>query len=251
MSKGFLARVEKVVANSDIVLEVLDARFPNLTRNAMVENLVKRHRKQLVLVLNKSDLVSKKMAENWKRKFTSEYPVIFVSSTEKNGASFLRNLIGSLSRGERSRVAAVGYPNTGKSSIINLLCGRHAARTSSTAGFTRGEQLINVTKTLSVWDSPGVIPFEEEDPFTLVMIGCKNPNQVKDAESIAMQLFEWVKRESPESITKWGLDLKMDGEEMLEAFAVQRNKLKKGGLPDTKTAAALLLQSWQSGKILL
>ena len=249
MSKGFFERLDKVIQNSDIVLEVLDARFPEWTRNEDLERQVVRKGKQLVLVLNKADLVSKRTAEREKEKLGKEFPVIFVSATEKHGSAFLRNLIGKLSKGRECSIGIVGFPNTGKSSLINFLSGRHSARTSSKAGFTRGEQLIKLNEKIRLWDSPGIIPYREHDSFKLVLSGAKNPDQINDIEFAGLKFFEWLKKEHSETLSDWGFDESKDSEELLEDFARKKNRLLKGGLPDTKTAASMLLQAWQRGKL--
>lgn len=251
MPGGFLDRLDFVLKQSDIVLEVLDARFPELTRNARTEYLVKQRNKKLILVVNKADLVSKRQAEKIKSELSQEYPVVFVSASLKNGSSFLRNIILKLANHQKASIAVVGYPNVGKSSLINMLSGRHSTKTSSTAGFTRGEQLVNISEQLSIWDSPGVIPYTERDSFKLVLIGSKNPNQIKDPEQMGLLFLQWMKQHHIESLTDWGLDAQKDEEELLEDFARQKNKLKKGGLPDTKTASVQLLQLWQCGKLRL
>ena len=250
MSGGFFDRVYGIIDKSDIVLEILDSRFPEFSRNRELEQNVLRKGKKLVLVLNKSDLLSKRTADKIKSQLSQEFPTVFVSAVEKHGSAFLRNLIGKLSKGEKCVVGIVGFPNTGKSSIINLLAGRHSARTSSKAGFTRGEQLIRLTEKVTLWDSPGIIPYREHDSFKLLLIGSKNPDRVGDIEHYAVKFFEWLKQENPEGLKGLtGLDESADAEELLEAFARKKNKLLKGGIPDRKNASMMLFQAWQKGKL--
>ena len=90
---NFWKIVNDVIDKSDILLEVLDSRLPDMTRNAEVEGKVKRAGKKLVLVLNKADLIGQRTAEKEKRKFTKEYPVVFVSTREHQGTKLLREAI--------------------------------------------------------------------------------------------------------------------------------------------------------------
>ncbi len=245
MMPGFLSRVNSVISEADVVLEVIDARMPGLTRNRHAEELVKRKRKALVIVLNKSDLVSKRAAERAKKE-TGERSV-FVSGTERKGAKRLRQeIMKEKQKGKRLRVAVIGYPNTGKSSIVNMLSGRKAAKTSPKAGYTRGEQLVRVSSEVYLMDTPGVIPYEQRNQFELCLVGAKNPNQVSDAETIALLFVKWAREKGAGEIE--GISTK-DEEEFLEKFALKRNKLLKGAAPDTKNAAQVLLNEWQRGKI--
>ena len=66
MKQGFWIIAKKIVKSADIVLEVLDARFPNITRITRLEKMAKE---KLILVINKADLVSKKIRDKIKIEF--------------------------------------------------------------------------------------------------------------------------------------------------------------------------------------
>ena len=59
MSTPFMQQIATLINESDIILEILDARFPERTRNKQIEERIKAKEKTLVLVLNKTDLVGK------------------------------------------------------------------------------------------------------------------------------------------------------------------------------------------------
>ena len=143
-------------------------------------------------------------------------------------------------------VGVIGYPNTGKSSVINKLSGKKI-RTSITAGFTRGQQIINAGK-FKLIDSPGIIPLEERDANELVLIGAKNPSQLKYPEEAAIKLIELLKEKNPKALTELGAKSN-DPDEILEEIAIQKKRLMKKGLPDTNAIAKQLLLDWQKGKI--
>ena len=145
MKKGFFDRVYWIIENSDLLIEVVDSRFPEKTRNRKIEGFVKRKGKELIIVLNKSDLVSKNNADKTKKEIQKEFPCVFISSTERQGTRRLRELILIKTKNKGNIVGVIGYPNTGKSSIINVLSGKKV-KTSVTSGFTRGQQIINAGK---------------------------------------------------------------------------------------------------------
>ena len=127
----FLA--EKVIQMSDIVLEILDARFIEETRNLELEQKILKANKKIIYVFNKSDLIEpekQKSKELWQIN-----PKIFVSCAKRIGIRDLRNKIKILANLVKDRadkglgkitVGIIGYPNTGKSSIINILIGKKA-----------------------------------------------------------------------------------------------------------------------------
>ncbi len=250
---GYFERVMKVITMSDIVLEILDGRFPQETRNEEIEKIIRLKRKQLILVINKSDLIPKARAQKLKYKLSKEFPCIFVSTRERQGSSRLRNAIGRFCKKERNRIAIIGYPNTGKSSILNMLAGRKAALTSIKAGFTHGEQLVKVSEKIYLFDSPGIIPYKEDDEFKLVLVCAKNSDQIKDPETAVLQLIQFLQTEDSKSLEKfYSIETKgKNPEQILEQLAISKNRLMKGGLPDTENMAKIILMDWQKGRLKL
>lgn len=243
---GYRRIAREVIKEADIVIEVADARFPEKSRNREMEETVKRMRKKLVIVFGKSDLVSKREAE--KAKSFAGQTSIFVSAKTRKGISRIKTIIGSMAKGNEVKVAIIGYPNTGKSSLINALKGRRAAGTSSTAGFTRGKQNIKIGKIMLI-DTPGVIPLKENDQLLMAMLSSKNPNQLKDLEGIGIELAELLIKNQKQDIEKfYGVTAK-EGEEFLEKLAEKKNRVLKGNKPDTKWAARQLITDFQQGKI--
>ncbi len=247
MKKGFMHRLYSIIDNSDLVIEVVDARFPEKTRNKRIEKTVKAKGKELLIVLNKSDLVSKNTSKKVKKEIVKEFSCVFVSSAQKTGFSKLREMI-AIKLKQGNIVGVIGYPNTGKSSVINILSGKKI-RTSITAGYTRGEQIINAGK-FKLIDSPGVIPIEEWNEEELVLIGAKNPSRLKYPEDTAIKLIELLKEKNPKELEKLGVkNLNAEAEEILEEIALKRKRLRKKGLPDTDSVSKQLLLEWQKGKI--
>ncbi len=249
MGKGYWQRVRKIIGTSDLILEIVDARFPEQTRNRQLEGMVKNAKRRLVIVLNKSDLISVERSRELKKEISKEFPCIFVSSKERFGSKLLREIIGKNVGSGKVKVGIVGYPNTGKSSVINYLRGKKAAKTSSSAGFTKGEQMVKVSERIMLMDSPGVIPFDEVDERKLALIGSKSPNQLKNVFGAAVYVIEFILRENPE-IFKEFYDVEgVNAEEILEGIAVKKKRLLKGGVPDSEVAARLFLNDWQKGKL--
>lgn len=248
MPASFWVIVNKVLEKSDIILEILDARLPEETRNSELEDKVRRSGKTIIYVINKSDLISKESAEKIKSRLK---PSIFISSVKHQGTTILLREISRFAslkfpKKERVTVGVVGYPNVGKSSVINALKGRSSAPSSSKSGYTKHEQLIRVTARIYLIDTPGVYPFRERDDLKHALSSSVDSNKVKDPESAALALIQQLDGRVE---LFYNVNQADDPEESLERIALKCNKLKKGGLPDTVAMSKLILEDWQKGKI--
>lgn len=131
-SKRIWGELFKVIDSSDVLLEVLDARDPLGTRIAYVEKFIQREcpHKHVVLLLNKCDLVPSSITKHWIRYLSKEYPTVaFRATIQKSfGKSSLIGLLRQFanlhSEKKSISVGIVGYPNVGKSSVINTLRGK-------------------------------------------------------------------------------------------------------------------------------
>ncbi|MDI3544105.1 MAG: hypothetical protein PWQ28_386 [Candidatus Woesearchaeota archaeon] len=233
----------KVIDNSDIVCEVLDSRFPELTRIKYLERVIKEKGKALIYVLNKCDLISLEQAKEIKKELK---PSVFVSVVKHYGITILKKRILSLSKG-KAIVGVVGYPNTGKSSIINALSGRKKALVSPTSGFTKGFQYVKLNKKVMLIDSPGMVPMNKKDEFLLGIIGGLDPNKMKDPILVAEKLIN-LQQEAIIEFYNLKTDSK-DSEEILEMLGKSLNFLSSGGKADLDRTARKLIIDWQKGKI--
>ena len=249
--------IKKIVRTSDIILEVLDARFIDETRNAEIEKMIKNQGKKLIYVLNKSDLLDKAKIKQIKRKLELEnlMPYVFVSSTMRRGRKDLRDRIKievkKLEGYERKQVGVIGYPNTGKSSLINYLTGRSSAPTSARAGFTKGMQKIRLGENLLLLDSPGIIPEEKYSHGELgkiaghAIIGARGYSEVKDPEFIVNSIM----KQYPGVLEKYYKVTAEDFNDFIEKVGRNKNFLLKGGIVDADRTARFILREWQEGKI--
>ncbi|MBU0461705.1 MAG: 50S ribosome-binding GTPase [Nanoarchaeota archaeon] len=241
--KNFWKAVNNVIRYSDVLLEVLDARAVDETRNSEIEKKIEKQNKKLIFVINKCDMIEKEESEKIKKSLPNS---VFVSATERLGTKKLREMILSSSNLPEIRVGVLGYPNTGKSSIINALRGRASAKTSPRSGFTRGKQLVRVSKRLMLIDTPGVFPYKEKNEAKHALTSARSLHDIRNPELAVLQLIQSLKGK----VEKF-YDVKKhdDVEETLEDIAIKLRKLKKGNLPDTRTAAQIVIQDWQKGKI--
>jgi ribosome biogenesis GTPase A len=245
--------VLKLLETSDVIVEVLDARFPEETRNREIEKLILKRKKKLIFALNKSDLIDKDkfiVPKDMK-------PFVFISCKKRQGSRILRDLIKRevkyrSENFDRAQVGVIGYPNTGKSSLINFLTGKSSAKTGYEAGFTKGLQKLRLSAKILLMDTPGVIPSDKystqdkEKMSQHVIVGARNYDRVKDPESIVSKL---LKSHSRPISDYYKIDFGDDVEILLEELGKQRNFLLKKGVADEDRTARSILRDWQEGKI--
>jgi hypothetical protein len=250
----------KIVEDSDIILEILDSRFIQETRNDEIEKEIKKKKKKIIYVFNKADLIDKN-----KLKITKELmPYVFVSSTLRKGIKELRDRIKREAaeinkekeedENQKITVGIIGYPNTGKSSLINTLIGKSSAGVGSDAGFTKSLQKIKLSQNIVLIDSPGIIPEKEYSPQDKEKIalntklGARSYSQVKEPELVVANIMESY----PNLLEKvYKIDAKGDPEVLLEELGKRKGFLKKGGETNEDTTARMIIKEWQTGKIKL
>jgi len=234
--------VNEVLKKSDIILEVVDARYPDLSRNIEIEGKMKSAKKDMIIIFNKSDLVP--MRKRIKPKDVKY--CVYTSATKNLGTSKLRNMIRKLSKkDEVTTLGIVGYPNSGKSSLINVLRQKKVAKTSSTAGYTKGIQKIRLSQGVYLLDTPGVYAYREKDEWKLVLIGAKSCNTVKDPETVAMMLLGMVKRKAFRET--YGINYKVDVDELIDNLAEKLKYYSKGKLLNRDKTCRKIIRDWQAG----
>jgi len=246
--------IDNILEKADIILEVLDSRFIEKTRNIEIEEKAKKLGRVLIYVLNKSDLVDLNNLRTG-LELGSLKPHVFFSAKERRGSKDLKKLIKMASKRlnhDDVNVGIIGYPNTGKSSIINMLTGKSSARTSSEAGYTKGIQKIKLSKGLYLIDTPGIIPPEERSSTNIdqqvkhSQIGAVTWHKTKNPDMVVFKLME----EYPGLLEKhYKIPAKGDSEVLIEKLGKKLNYLKKGDLIDEERTAKKILKDWQDGKI--
>ncbi len=247
--------VKDVIKRADILLEVIDARFPDETRNNEVERDVARSKKPLIIVLNKCDLVSKEKLEETKSRLSKIAPTVFVSGKNRFGTTMLRHKILETAgiKGREILVGSLGYPNTGKSSVINGVAGKHKTGTSPISGYTKVLQLVNAGSRIMFIDTPGVIPFGENDEYIQGLLSVKDATSLKDPIGVAMKIIEKLCAENKTALESF-YHITIGGQDSYDALILigkQCNFLKKKGEVDDTRAAVRIINDWQKGLLVI
>ncbi|XP_059967569.1 guanine nucleotide-binding protein-like 3 [Mesoplodon densirostris] len=262
----YCQELKKVIEASDVVLEVLDARDPLGCRCPQVEEaIVKGGQKKLVLVLNKSDLVPKENLENWLSYLTKELPtVVFKASAnmkdkgkrikvKKKAAAFksevcvgkegLWKLLGGFQEtyGKAIHVGVIGFPNVGKSSIINSLKQERICNVGVSMGLTRNMQVVPLDKQITIIDSPSFIVSPLNSAIALALRSPASIEVVKPMEAASTILSH---ADARQVILKFTVPDFKNSLEFFTSFAQRRGLHQKGGSPNVEGAAKLLWSEW-------
>jgi nuclear GTP-binding protein len=277
--RAYLKDLRKVIDSADVILHVLDARDPLGTKSSTIEEMVlSSTNKKLILILNKADLVPREVLIEWLtylRKFHPTLPFKCNTQVQKgnlgvvggkvnkqqesvlstNRAVGTEELIGLLKNYARSgdtktiiSVGCVGFPNVGKSSLINSLLRSRALGVSSTPGFTKQTQEVILDKTIRLIDSPGIV-FADGNSAATTLRNCIHVETLEDVISPIQAILD---RCPPQYLMQlYGIPSfpADDANSFLSLIARLTGKLKKGGIPNIDAAARTVLHDWNEGKI--
>ncbi|XP_062441191.1 guanine nucleotide-binding protein-like 3 isoform X2 [Rhea pennata] len=275
--KSFCRELKKVIEASDVVLEVLDARDPLGCRCPQLEQAIcSGEDKKLLLVLNKIDLVPKENLEKWLNYLNNEFPTIAFKSatlikdrtmqekvtkrsaridlsrnTECFGSKCLLKLLQEhcKTRNKAIQVGVVGFPNVGKSSIINSLKGGRACNIGPARGVTKSMQVVHIDKQMKILDSPSIVADPSNSALAVAMRSI-----IDTGESGLANVLEGIDAilnhcNKQQVMMFYSTPDFRNTEEFLTLLAQKRGMLKKGGVPDTENIAKLLLCDWTGAKI--
>ena len=153
-----------------------------------------------------------------------------------------------------TRAMVIGIPNSGKSTIVNNLCGKARAVTGNRAGVTKSKQWIKVDSSIEIMDTPGVLlpNFDDENKaYNLAFVGSVK-DEVLNLVDIACKLIEKLNQINETIISsKYGVlynntTLPID---ILKGIGKKRGCLIKGGEIDMERASKILLTDFRSGKL--
>ena len=278
--RAFASQLKRVVAASDVVLEILDVRDPEGTRARHLENMIVPKGKKLVMVLNKVDLVPKHVTQKWLEYYRRHFPcVAFKASTQKQGKhlgrakssmsaeaasaeelqsskcvgadtllQLLKNYCRSADVKTSITVGVVGFPNVGKSSLINSLKRERAVGVSPIPGFTRAMQEVVIDRNIKLLDCAGVIMKKDtEDGTGLVLRNCISVDQLPDPVGALEGLHAKLKREF--LMEFYEIARFENADQFVILVAQKLGRLRKGGVPDLAAAARCVLRDLYTGKL--
>jgi ribosome biogenesis GTPase A len=246
--------------NTDLVIEVLDARLPEASSNPLVDQLRKFRQRPCLKVLNKTDLADPAATAAWKAYFDAQPGVTAYPMTTKKPADVARipDLALSLAphRGVPTkplRIMIMGIPNVGKSTLMNALLKKRVAKVGDEPAVTKAQQKLYLGKHTVLVDTPGMLWPKIEmasDGMMLAASHAVGTNALIE-EEVAIFLGELLIERYPHLLTaRYGFKTEgLDGIAVVENVAARRGFRVKGGDFDFEKAAHVLLHDYRTGAL--
>ncbi|KAG6827409.1 GTPase required for pre-60S ribosomal subunit nuclear export and maturation [Tricholoma furcatifolium] len=263
-SRRIYGELYKVIDSSDVILHVLDARDPLGTMCDSVIEYIKKEKahKQIVLVINKCDLVPNWVTARYIQHLTPRFPTIAFHASPNHSfgkgslIQLLRQFAQLHSDKKQISVGFIGYPNVGKSSVINTLKSNKVCTVAPVPGETKVWQYITLTRRIYLIDCPGIVPASAQDTHTATVL--KGVVRVEALPTPSEHIPALMERVKPVYLARtYGLDLpnpkdksqNWPAEDLLDKLARMKGRLLKGGEPDLESVAKIILSDWVRGRI--
>lgn len=244
----------------DIIIEILDARIPNSSKNPIINEITAN--KKRIILLNKADLADKRETSEWIRLFEKEgYKAIEIDALNGRGIDKLYKILNEF-QAERDeekrnsrplRIMILGVPNVGKSSLINRLSGRKSTKTGNKPGITKGKQWISLENGMQLLDTPGILwpKFEEPEVGLNLAFAGSIKDEILEIQDIGLELIGFLADNYPEEfMNRYKLsELSDDKLTNMEALALKRGFILPGKRIDYERTARTVIDEFRAGKI--
>ena len=274
---GHIAKAEKklseVINRVDLVIEVRDARIPLSTGHPHLNQWI--NNKKHILVINRSDMISQNTIDSWNKWFKNndEYPhwcdakrgigIKEICKSTKESRLSIDNR--RLSRGMKIRpirALTLGFPNVGKSALINRIANKRVVESARKAGVTRNLRWIRLDSGIDLLDAPGVIPPNLEDQKSALNLAlCDDIGEAAyEIESVAIEFIKIISKLNKDKnanislkkiSNRYGVDITKGFNNPSEWINLAASKHTSG---DTRRMAYKLLEDYRNqmlGKIAL
>ena len=258
-----LREIKQRLPMVDVVIEIRDARIPLASGNPELKRSIGQ--KNHLIVLNKANLADPAHTEIWEKWFEQEaIDYMFVDCFDKT--ELRKAITKARKKAEATRLLSdpdtnpqrdklklmiVGLPNTGKSTIINQLAGKNAAKVADKPGLTTIQQWIKIDNEIELLDTPGIMPPFIESKNQALWLSAIHalPDDIADEEDTAWFLMKhFLEQKSPQFMERYKLDsFDKTLDEVILAVATVRGALRQKGMPDNSRVYKIVLADFREG----
>ena len=260
---GHIAKAEKQLKQQlgkvDVVLEILDARIPLASHHPQIDSWIGE--KPRITVLNRMDMIPESTKQDWVKWFNSQQQQPYFTNAkqgkgikaikiaaQKTGLSMNQRRRDRGMRPRPVRAVVIGFPNVGKSALINRLVGKKVVVSERRAGVTRQLRWVKISQEIELLDAPGIIPWRlenQEDAIKLAI--CEDIGQASyDNQVVAAAEVDLLLKLGHEKILQSRLNVDptgMTGEELIQEAS---DRFYKG---DKERVARQILYDFRTGNM--
>ncbi|MEG0035782.1 MAG: ribosome biogenesis GTPase YlqF [Oscillospiraceae bacterium] len=266
---GHMTKAQRMIEENmklvDAVCEIIDARIPYSSRNPDIDRL--SGTKPRLVILNRVDQADPAVTALWRNYYKSQgLAVLETDCKSGRGVSGFASAIRSIlkeklevyaTKGQANRplrAMVLGIPNVGKSTFINKVAKRKAAKAADKPGVTRGKQWINIDNGLDLLDTPGILwpRFDSQQVGECLAFTGAIRDEIIDREVLCANLMLKLRELYPQSIEnryKFTPDPEATGFELLEAAARKRGFIVSKGECDIERMSVALLDEFRDGRL--
>lgn len=258
-----LREMEEEAKNVDMVIYVLDARAPKSCVNPEFVKIIGG--KPILYIINKADMVEEQALTPFLTYFKKPTTDVVLLDSTKSGAikqiepKMVKLCKDKLDKYKQKgfkinlRAMVLGVPNSGKSTLINNLCGAKKTITGNKAGVTRGKQWLALKNGFEVLDTPGTLYpkiTNEQTALNLALIGSIK-NEVLDMNELAVYFINFCKKHYFANLQeRYNIqDQNLSAIEMLDEIATYKHYLLKGAEPDYDRTCMAIIDDFRKGKL--
>lgn len=263
---GHMAKTKREIREKldliDIVYEVIDARMPISSRLEDVNDITKNKKK--IIILTKYDLCDKSETDKIINSYKNNSIVIPLDLL-KGDVSIVINETVKLMKEENdkrklkgmqerpARVAIIGAPNVGKSTLINRLVGRRSVNVGNKPGVTKSLSWIRINKDVELLDTPGILwpKIKDYDRGYILASFSSIKEEVARPIDVAVYILRKLEELYPDLLKeRYGIESLTDTlEEEFEVIGRLRGALQRGGVADYLKVATIIIKDLQEGRI--
>ena len=252
--KESMELLKNSISKANIILEIVDARLPFSSSNPNIKKICKNILK--IKILNKNDIADPDITKAWLKYFKGNNEKALAITGQnpkevKRTIEYCQRII-KKNKAQKTKIMVIGIPNTGKSTIINSIVGKKAAKTGNVPAITRHNQRM-ATKDMDIYDTPGILWPVLEPKLRADILAASGAiaSTAMDYNDTGAFTLDFLIKNYPDFLqARYKFDtISWNRTSIIEEIGKKRGCLKKGGKIDIQRAYKILINEVRQGKL--